>query len=363
MLPKFKAKRKDGRLIVKVDLSRSESVNEADLESFSRIYIRGFLKPRKSKKNQIEYTGPMGISLYERMKFPVTKYEFFFIVEQIVDSYQKLQQHNLLPGRVVWDIHQVYFNESTKELQFLYLPLLSAQTGGDIRTLIDSVGYSAIPRQESNTDYISRFMFFFNSLSTFRVEEIEKFIEREDRKAVYTIKKYGVKHSGFMTDKPKDYYEHYGERRIEGENNSELTNKLVEEAETGLLDEKTGLLGEDEETGLLNDEGTAVLNENQTNIHYPSLLRVLTSETVSINKPVFRLGKERSYVDYFVTNNNAVSRSHADIITRSKRYFVMDLDSKNRTYINDRIIPVQQEVEIFDGDHLKLANEEFIFYI
>jgi pSer/pThr/pTyr-binding forkhead associated (FHA) protein len=96
-------------------------------------------------------------------------------------------------------------------------------------------------------------------------------------------------------------------------------------------------------------------------VHYPALLRVLTNETISVNKPVFRLGKERSYVDYFVTNNNAVSRSHADIITRGRKYFVIDLNSKNHTYINDQIIAVHCETEIRNGDRLKLGNEEFIF--
>ena len=95
----------------------------------------------------------------------------------------------------------------------------------------------------------------------------------------------------------------------------------------------------------------------------PTLFRTLTEETISVNKPVFRIGKERSYVDYFVTNNNAVSRSHADIITRGSKYFVIDLNSKNHTYINDQMIAVQCETEIRDGDRLKLGNEEFVFKI
>ena len=118
-----------------------------------------------------------------------------------------------------------------------------------------------------------------------------------------------------MTDKPKDYYDHYDEM-------------------TGILaDEETGLL-EDEVTGLLNEEGTSLLEEDCQE-HYPSLYRVLTEENICINKPVFRIGKEQSYADYFVENNSAVSRSHADVITRGNRCFVIDLNSKNKTFIND----------------------------
>ena len=91
------------------------------------------------------------------------------------------------------------------------------------------------------------------------------------------------------------------------------------------------------------------------------MVRILTEERISINKQVFRLGKERSYVDYFI-NNNAVSRSHADIIIRGNRCFVNDLNSKNHTYINGKQILVNYETEIRNGDCLKLGNEEFIFY-
>ena len=63
-----------------------------------------------------------------------------------------------------------------------------------------------------------------------------------------------------------------------------------------------------------------------------------------------------------MTNNGAGSRNHADIITRGNRHFVMDLNSKNRTFINGKVIPVREETEIFNGDSLKLANEEFVFY-
>lgn len=92
------------------------------------------------------------------------------------------------------------------------------------------------------------------------------------------------------------------------------------------------------------------------------LTRVLNGEEIRINKPVFRLGKERSYVDYFVSDNNAVSRSHADIIIRAGRYYIRDLNSKNRTFINGSPIVPELETEISDGDRIKLANEEFIFH-
>ncbi len=160
-----------------------------------------------------------------------------------------------------------------------------------------------------------------------------------------------------MTDKPQHYYEHYGRDNAD----EEATGLLADEEATGLLN------ATDEDTGLLNnydEEATGLLNTQCEQIHYASMYRLLTNETFLINKPVFRIGKEKSYSDYFVANNNMVSRSHADIIARGGRYFIVDLNSKkNRTFVNGTPIPAQQETEIHDGDAIRLANEEFEFRI
>lgn len=110
--------------------------------------------------------------------------------------------------------------------------------------------------------------------------------------------------------------------------------------------------------------GTIVLGSEQLDTqNYPYLIREKTGEKISVDKPSFRIGKEKKYSDYFVSDNNAVSRSHADIITRQKRYFIIDLNSTNKTYLDGRAIPIEKEVEIFSDTKLRLANEDFVFYI
>ena len=119
-------------------------------------------------------------------------------------------------------------------------------------------------------------------------------------------------------------------------------------------------------TTLLNEykyDETSLLQEWGTERHSePYLIRNQTQEKFYINKSVVRIGREKQQVDYCVQENKAVGRSHADIITRGQRYYVMDLNSKNRTFINGQAIPSQQEMEIMDGDCVRLANEEFIFH-
>lgn len=383
---KFKAKAKDCQLLVKVKTTFGETIDEKELDRFSRVFLRGFLKPKLVKKNLIEYTGPVGISLYDRLKRPVTKREFLFILEQVVVAVQKLQANNMGINNLVMNLQYVYINEVTKEVQFVYVPTVMGQQNMNLIEFIEAIAYSVKPADEKDNDFVSRFIYFFKAMKPFDINKVEAFVAKEDRSVVNTIKKQNAGQSGFMTNKQQHYYDHYDEKKgsDDGDEPTGLlsedddpTGLLVESGDddaTGLLtdddDEATGLLDncDDEATGLLictgdEDEATGLLIENNANVRFPTLFRILTEETISINKPVFRLGKERSYVDYFVTNNIAVSRSHADIITRGNKYFVKDLNSKNHTYINNQELPIHMEVEIHDGDRLKLGNEEFIFNI
>lgn len=108
---------------------------------------------------------------------------------------------------------------------------------------------------------------------------------------------------------------------------------------------------------------TTVLNETPqaAQIANPHLIRVKNNEKIILNKPVFRIGKERSYVDYFVADNTAVSRSHANIISREGEFFIVDTNSKNHTYVNGTMIQSNAETKIVHGDKIRLANEDFEF--
>ena len=369
---KIKAKGKEYRLVVKIKTSLGEKVDEKELDRFARIYLRSFLKPQLVKKNLIEYTGPIGVALQERLKEEITKRDFLLIMEQIIVAIEKIQANNMSIHSTLFDMQHVYINKTTKEIQIIYFPLVDSKRKVDIVEFLETIIYSARPAEEKDAECISNFTYFLKNLTRFDINKLEKYITKEDRSVVSTIRKQNAGQSGFITDKKQIYYEHY-QGKTEDE---EATGLLSEDDEdTGLLseaDEDTGLLSEDnedtglldsEETGLLDEDSTVLLREEDMNPYFPTLFRVLTEEYISINKPVFRLGKENSYVDYFVRNNVAVSRSHADIITRDGRYFVKDLNSKNHTYVNDVEIPVLSEVEIFSGDRLRLGNEEFIFNI
>lgn len=93
----------------------------------------------------------------------------------------------------------------------------------------------------------------------------------------------------------------------------------------------------------------------------PYLRRISNNERILLDKPVFHIGKERSYVDYCISGNATISRSHADIVNRNGQFFVVDNNSTNHTYVNGEMISSNTEIPLSHGTKIRLSNEEFEF--
>lgn len=114
------------------------------------------------------------------------------------------------------------------------------------------------------------------------------------------------------------------------------------------------------------EEGTTVLNEGSADTTVlgmgaggRTIIRVKTGERININKPEFIIGKERRRVDYCVSDNSSVSRTHVKLISRAGELHIMDMNATNGTFVNGTRISGGQEARISSGDKFKLADEEF----
>ncbi len=123
---------------------------------------------------------------------------------------------------------------------------------------------------------------------------------------------------------------------------------------------ETSILSNAGETTVLNQGSneTTVLNSNRS---YGSLIRNKTRETITISKASFRIGRERSKVDYCVSDNTAVGRLHAIIVSKNGESYIVDQDSTNGTSVNDVKASPRVETKLRNGDKISLADEEFTF--
>ncbi|MCL2747914.1 MAG: FHA domain-containing protein, partial [Oscillospiraceae bacterium] len=106
---------------------------------------------------------------------------------------------------------------------------------------------------------------------------------------------------------------------------------------------------------------TTVLDQGIPMVVTPHLIRIKNNERITLSKPLFRVGKEKSFADYFIGDNPAISRNHAEFSQRDGEYYVTDMNSTNHTYLNGVMVQSSVDVRLAHGDSIKFANEEFMF--
>lgn len=335
-MSKLKVSIKKSTVTAMMKAGRKERINETELSQLARIKPCGIMHVTKTKKDSVIYTCPANINLTDRLKKAISKYDFFFMIEQIVIMVEDVYNNGLNVNSVRFNMDDVYINEMTKEMYFIYFPIVGGQESADIVGFIENIIYTMTPVINEDTNYISRFMYYVRSFHGFNGNAIEKYISREERAVVNVLKNKAVTMQQQIMQQQT------------------MQQQIMQQVMQGSMDGTT----------VLSDDGISVQQIQQmqpVNYHFASLTRQVTGEKIELGKPSFVLGKnpEKSY--YAVADNTNISRVHAVITMRNGRYYVMDQNSTNGTFINGRIIKAGQETEILPGDCLMLANEEFIF--
>ena len=83
---------------------------------------------------------------------------------------------------------------------------------------------------------------------------------------------------------------------------------------------------------------------------------IINQQIIPITKDVTRLG--RQLTNDIVFNEEAVSRSHAEICFENDKYILHDLLSTSGTFVNSRRI---ESCVLNSGDLISLANVQFMF--
>ena len=335
-MSKLKVSIKKSTVTAMMKAGRKERINETELSQLARIKPCGIMHVTKTKKDSVIYTCPANINLTDRLKKAISKYDFFFMIEQIVIMVEDVYNNGLNVNSVRFNMDDVYINEMTKEMYFIYFPIVGGQESADIVGFIENIIYTMTPVINEDTNYISRFMYYVRSFHGFNGNAIEKYISREERAVVNVLKNKAVTMQQTMQQ--------------------QIMQQQIMQQQT--------MQGSMDGTTVLSDDSISIQQIQQmqpVNYHFASLTRQVTGEKIELGKPSFVLGKNPEKSDYAVAGNTNISRVHAVITMRNGRYYVMDQNSTNGTFINGRIIKAGQETEILPGDCLMLANEEFIF--
>lgn len=366
------------QLIIKSQ--KGQQLNEREVYSINSNEVQGLLHfdvVNKGASFELVYNISGFITFREFLQTPLNRASFAGILSNILENLNLMQGAYINQYYLLMDFDRVMVNPATQRIYFIYVPIQGFENNVSIRDfLLDIIQYSTFAPGEDNS-YVTRYIEILNRGINYSVFELEEYIKklsgiktadasvyRECPQCHINVKKgtnycpeCGAKVSGVNGKSGRyDPLE-----RKDTEDSTMMNRDLNEQVAERSKEDRGRMIGG---TTVLGDTfGETVMSDpnEPDKPNYPYLIREKNREKIPIDKPSFRIGKERKYSDYFVSDNNAVSRSHADIITREKRYYIIDRNSTNRTYIDGRAIPAEREIEIFPNTRIRLANENFIF--
>lgn len=347
---------------------KGQQLNENEVYAINSNKVDGLLHldvVQKGTYFKLIYNITGFVPLQEYLKTPLNKERFARLLQNILSILKSMERAYFNQQYLLMDFNRVMVNPATQHIYFVYVPIQFFESGTSLREfLLNIIQYSSFASGE-DTSYVRDYITILNSGINFSVFDLEEYINKLLGQKSVVHQNIECPQCHIQLEKGANYCHACG-AKVSG--NTGTTGKgvydpLRNNRETVKEGNMQGLNDGTIQLGAASG-GTVVLGSQELyEPQFPYLIREKNGEKIFVDKPSFRIGKEKKYSDYFVSDNNAVSRSHADIITRKERYYIIDLNSTNRTYVDGRVIPIEKEVEIFSGTKIRLANEDFVFYI
>jgi hypothetical protein len=358
-------------------LLHPEAINERELNAIAGGLFENLIPVHAEvNKKGTALTGSIVdmMTLQSYFSSVVSKKMFLDVITQLVAVVKDCERNLMNVNNLMLDWHSIFLDPRTKKIKCIFWPIVNNQNPYGLADFFNDLPFRVVFTKHEDHKYMSTYLNYFKSNSIFSIKGFEKTlfeiigkpIENKsylpsDSKNIGDSSRYSAKQGDGKSKNAPIAYDPFSASEAKEEASKQCTNcgkPAARKADTQSFSETT-VLGAD-----AYDAGTTVLGANSgEELTFPYLIREKTQDKISVDKPSFRIGKESQYCDYFISNNNAISRSHADILTKDSRYYIIDHNSTNKTYVEGRVIPVEKEVEIFSGTKVRLANEDFVFYI
>lgn len=391
---------------VRVKLQRRERFLPDQCNLLRDRYADGLMHLSSTTGKTAVFTAPAHMQLRVFLQHGVDRKAFFHVLAQTINVLRWVNRQRLPLANLQLDVEHVFINHYTQELFFLYIPAQIDAPKSELRSFLEQLVFNASAQMYASADYKQELLRLLQSNSSITTHLLEIFVRTGCPETAAEITAGQQEFQQRISDSKSEYLRQMDRCRETGGSAAPLRETppapAAQSARAGTdlyysrsdalmpdpfgQEDGTTLLGgagENDGTVLLGDPegdgGTVLLGdagENEGSVMFdaggtivlaqetlaqPRLYRRKTGAVITIDKPVFRIGKEEGYVDYLIPDNPAISRSHADIISRGGSYYIYDNNSTNKTYVNNIMIPALKNVELSDGCLIRLANEEFEF--
>lgn len=391
-------------------LSYPEAVNErvynAILSGMTEGLMPVFVKQQR-KETRIECVARELIPLSQYFGGIVTKKMFLDFVHKIAVEIKECEKNMINANNLDLQSDRIFIDPQTKKVMCVFWPIVNNQRDEPPQNFLKRLPYELKFDPNENSEYLHIYNEFFNSLTPFSVNSFDKMILRllgrnssdglktpsekfsgglcgEGSSNMYTPlkrKNADIEYDPFAqndgnaagngsggsvwAEGQRIFCTACGRENPAGSNfciycgtklHTECREQTPEPQRLNAVPDGTTVLG--------NNSGTVVLGYDEADEPvYPALIRERTGGSFPVDKPDFKIGAEQRKCDLFIGDNRYISRTHADIITHDGRYYIVDKNSTNKTFVDGKVIPPDTETEIFPGTKIRLADEDFTFVI
>lgn len=383
-------------------LKEEELIDEVCYDMVHGNQISGMLPmffSTSDGKRMLKYNISSRISLEDFFHGVVNRNGFLSVFSAVVNTLVTCDEYTLDINYFILDSQHIFVNIGNREAELLYIPVIHRKEPVDLIFFFKNIVFQTQFDPSENAGYVVEIIKYLEDTDRFSIQGLKKKVDeiiKENEPGLQVFK------AGRAKVKPF-HYEYAAQPEPAQANWQGADSKNV--VETSVLfsqvsneEEKQSLNPEKKKRKIkdiftnrkgkkssvditelwIQQEAEAVLAEADMAQNTSSedtldekkvfevsayIVREKTQEHVKLDKKILKIGKERSFVDYCIMDNPTISRSHANIVAENGEYYIMDMNSKNHTFVNGRMIHSGDRVKLIHGSKIRLSDEEFQFYL
>lgn len=283
------------------------------------------------------------------LSFALSCEQFSEMMLSCVDIFLHMQRVYLNYKNLVLDLDKIYMQLNDRSLHFVYLPLAESSREASFPEFFRRIISSASRSTHELSMFLDECNVWLQRPTPFTLEEFSSFI----RQHMYQVAPAMVS-SSTPTPPPSpagDPFYHPSPTGFDPYAQSPAGSPPIFSGIGGVQSGQTVLLQSPAST----DSSASAIRA--------FLVRQQTGERIPLTSFPFILGTELGFVSYCVSGNAAVSRRHAQLTILGDQIYITDLNSTNKTYVNDCALLPSAPQALDNGARLRLGNEAFTFVL
>ena len=364
---KISIKKKGLITCLSVKMKKGQELNMREIDLLNSYTYSEFI-PVEIRRKQLVYNVSALISLEEVIANYISVDSFFVFVQKIMHLFETLQTAYLYTRNVFLEAKYIYLSPETGGIHVIYCPIINYDYGVEEKQFFLSLIHKVHTRSGQDSVKIAQFQNFLETMNIFSLYESEKFIANlvnsnsEKLKLENLDRTRSCPNCGYPNKEKAKYCCACGADLISERDGIQEQVYIPSFGEMACTNQTGSVNNDPGYTSVLGEadtDETVILQEQIEETPKVYLLRTKTGDRIPITSKEFLVGKDRYNANYYVGDNPAISRKHAMIVLQDGNIYLKDCHSTNGTFIDNKRIAAEQLCDVYPGQKIRMADEEF----